>query len=168
MTWDADWRAWQRLREGQAEPGDLSYLLARFEDLWRRVRELEPKAGLYDAMRAAYEQPGEAKPTTRQRQAAACKAGGLSHLPSPGDRIGRDRIVNRWLALIRETRDPQRALERLAEEERASRETTARTLRKLREEMKDLIRAGHPDSAFLEQLVKELSEGGSAAIPGAG
>lgn len=146
--YSAFWQAHGRLRAGEGAPGDLGYVLSLAETFWVRMIDAELKAAAYDRMREAY----AAKPSrsTKERQAAACRAGGLTRTDGPGPRLDRPAILARWYALTRETpRDPERALATLAQEWGIKPASMAHNLRTFVSEIDALISTGHPDSPML-------------------
>jgi hypothetical protein len=155
------WRAWRRLRGRQADPNDLDldYVLSCAEDLWRERHALREKASAYDAMRAAYK---AAKGSTKERQAAACRAGGLTRTDGPGYRSEPAVVLDRWYALTRE-HDRDRALEVLARELRTDSATLARRLRRYRETLHDLIANGAAHDVILRTHLDALTEGPAKA-----
>jgi hypothetical protein len=181
------WEVFQRLRDGlrareveaarrwrDANPGnedvthvpmpqadeDLNVLLMLAEKMAREHADLEPRAAIYDAMREAYERAGE---STKERQAAACRAGGLTRTRG-GAPLDRHRVTYRWFELVRELRDRDAALAALAGEFGIAKGSMGRNLRRFHGEIAKLIAAGDPSTPYLRELLDSL-ERGPTAIP---
>ena len=184
------WDAFRRLRDGlrareaeaarrwrEANPGndevhyvampqpedDLDALLRLSEQMARELGDREPRAALYDAMREAYERAGG---STKERQAAACRAGGLTRRDGGGAPLDRHRVTYRWFALVRELQDRDAALAALASEFGVAGGSMARTLRRFKGEIAALIDAHDPGTPYLRELLDSL-ERGPSAIPAA-
>ena len=154
---DIFWEVWRRLRAREPREGDL-VVLSIAEQHWRRMRALEPLADGFNAASEAYEKTDG---TTKEKQAAACRAAGFTGAEDCYDRV----LVERWFTLNRQhPGDRDRALVLLREERGVSEGSVVRALRRCRAEMEKLVADGVPGSAGLREDIDSLSNG-PAAIP---